>query len=281
MNGSARSRFLLHLLEVPSCSCFFVHHGHTATHFQFSMLSNHPPLSKDEMTQRLPDARPSLDGSTEVLAFTDAALIPEQAQSLGISKDVSRFLERLALAVDVHHPWPREARKQEPLPAVIAGCGVVDSSSEDGQLPADIPAAGMDGGSGTDTVAVVVPPTLPPSVVDPALTQESLLVKAFPYGWEVSMPDVGETLDGLRRQVLDEIQDLCLLTRFRQLVTRLRGANELENVRPLERELLTIVQRSEACAQELSQLAWYPWRRDSDPDFKKFVEGRGVHFSNK
>jgi len=95
------------------------------------------------------------------------------------------------------------------------------------------------------------------------------------------MPDVGKKLDDLRRRVLYEIQDLCLLTRFRQLVTLLREANGLENVRPLEQELLQIVQSSEACAQELSQLAWYQWRKDSDPDFKAFVESRGVHISNK
>lgn len=232
------------------------------------MLSNHPPLSEEEMNQQLSDARPPL--GTKALAFTDAALMAEQVERLRIPKDVCRFAERLALAVDHYHPWPSESENKEPSSEVIAGCGAVDSSSVDGQLIENISTEGMDG----DSDAVLTLSSLSPSKIDPALIQRSLLVKAFPYGREMVMPDVGEILDGLRRWTLDEIQDLCLLTRFRQLVTLLRGANGLENVRPLEQELLQIVQSSEACAQELSQLAWYPWRKDSDPAFKAFVEGR-------
>jgi len=240
------------------------------------MLHQYPALSVKEGTEHLVAvSRPLLEGSTEALAFTDAALIAKQAESLSIPPDVRRLMVRLALAVDGHHLWPCEAHAQEPLPQVIAGCGVVDSSDMDGERSGHISA---DGADETSDAVVAFSPLSPSAPIDPALKQESLLVKAFPHGFEVSIPDPEERLDDLRRRVLDEIQDLFLLTRFRQLVTRLREANRLENVRPLEQELLEIVQRSEACAQELTQLDWYQWRTDSVPALRKFVESRRAHF---
>lgn len=242
------------------------------------MLKQYPALSGKEGTDHLVAvSRPLLDGSTEALAFTDAALIAKQAELLGISQDFCRFIKRLALAVKGHHPRPCGAHAQEPLPKAIAGCGVVDSSDMDGGRREHISADGAD--EGLDAV-LAFSPLSPSAPIDPALRQESLLVKAFPHGLEVSIPDPEERLDDLCRRVLAEIQDLFLLTRFRQLVARLLEANELENVRPLEQELLKIVQKSEACAQQLSQLAWYPWRTDSDPAFRAFVERRGGHLSH-
>lgn len=240
------------------------------------MLQQYPALSVEEGRDHLVAvSRPLPGGSTEALAFTDAALIAERAESLGIPNDVRRLVERLALAVDGHHLWPCKAQEQEPLPKVIAGCGVVDSSDMDGKRSEHISAEGAE----ENLDAVLAFSSLSPSApIDPALRQEPLLIKAFPHGFEVSIPDPEERLDGLRRRVLAEIQDLLLLTRFRQLVTRLRDANGLENVRPLEQELLEIVRSSEACAQALTQLDWYQWRKDSDPDFRKFVESRRAHF---
>ena len=227
------------------------------------------------MNQQLSDARPPL--GTEALAFTDAALMAEQVERLRIPKDVCRFAERLALAVDHYHPWPSESENKKPSSEVIAGCGAVDSSSVDGQLIENISTEGMDG----DSDAVLTLSSLSPSKIDPALIQRSLLVKAFPYGREMVMPDVGKKLDDLRRRVLDEIQDLCLLTRARQIIKLLREASEWQDVRTLERELLEIMKGNEACAQELPSRLPYTLREHSDPDFKAFVESRGVHISNK
>lgn len=237
------------------------------------MLTSYPARSQEELPH---DLYPILPDSTEAWAWDTSAEVTERVGPLGVSYDVRQLLEGLTLIVRDHHPWPCGASAEGHLNAAAAGCGVTDSLSVNGQLMENVPAAGV--GGDPDADAGLVLPPLPPSGIDPALQQPVQFVKAFriPNGWEPDLPDIGQTLDDLRRRVLDEIMEFLHVTRAKQIIHEIYRMvegqeSEMIDAPELVEELCQIM-HSNGCAPGIAHTVLWELRSDPDPLIRAAAE---------